>query len=615
MSDNNKNESGTKRRPRMRGTEIESPKNFKDTLFRIISLFRKNKYILVFVFFLIILMAFLRAIGPYLIGWAIDQNLTVQAGIDLAGFTKAMILVTSVFVGAWFSNVIIELIMTKVKNMMIFHLRNKTVTHIQTLSMKFFDRQELGDIISRLTNDIEMIENFFANGMVSFVSSFFVIIGYLVMMIITNFTLSLIVIFGVPVLGLVTMIITKKVREAYRENQRMVGKLSANIQETVGAVRVIKTFNREQEEFEKFEKVNKEAREIGVKAETISFAFQPIMRTMTSILLALVIGFGGMLAFNDLIQIGVIISFTIYVRRFIEPLRQITQVYNMMLSAFAGAERVFKIHDTESEIKEKDDAIRLESVNGNVKFNNVKFGYEPKKCVLDGISLEANKGEVVAIVGPTGAGKTTIINLLSRFYDVDEGSITIDGIDIRDIKLNSLRKQMGIVLQESFFFAETIKENLLYGNQNADQKDMIEAAKLANADPFIRRLPKRYYTELTERGMNLSQGERQLLAITRAILADPKILILDEATSNVDSVTEAHIQKGLLELMKGRTSFIIAHRLSTIKRADKVIVIHNHKIIEEGTHQSLMDKGGFYSRLYKLQLKKDMTQLTEDMDI
>jgi ATP-binding cassette, subfamily B, multidrug efflux pump len=606
----------SKDRPRrMRDRNIESPKNFKDTLMRVINLFGKYKLILFFVIVLIISMAFLRAIGPYLIGWAIDQNLSVKAGIDLGGFTKAMILVTSVFVGAWLSNVIIELIMTKIKNTMIYNLRNRTVEHIQTLSMKFFDNRELGDIISRLTNDIEMIENFFANGMVSFVSSFFVIIGYLVMMIVTDVTLSLVVIFGVPVLAIITMIITKKVREAYRENQRMVGKLSANIQETVGAVRVIKTFNRENEEFNKFEKVNRDARDIGVKAETISFAFQPIMRTMTSILLALVIGFGGILAFNEMIQIGVIISFTIYVRRFIEPLRQITQVYNMMLSAFAGAERVFRIHDTKPDIKDKPDALVLKDVNGNVRFNDVKFGYEKDKCVLDGISLEAKKGEVIAIVGPTGAGKTTLVNLLSRFYDVDSGFISVDNVDIRDIKLNSLRRQMGIVLQESFFFAETIKENLLYGNPKADQKDMIEAAKLANADPFIRRLPKRYYTKLTERGMNLSQGERQLLAITRAIIADPKILILDEATSNVDSVTEAHIQKGLLELMKGRTSFIIAHRLSTIKRADKVIVIHNHKIIEEGTHDSLMEKGGFYSRLYKLQLKKDMTQLTEDMDI
>ena len=298
-------------------------------------------------------------------------------------------------------------------------------------------------------------------------------------------------------------------------------------------------------------------------------------------------------------------AFILYSQRFFDPLRQITQVYSMIQSALAGAERLFEMMDMKQEVVEKPDALPLNDIQGMVEFNGVSFAYEESKTVLEDIQFQTQPGQVVAIVGPTGAGKTTIINLLSRFYDVRSGSIAIDGIDIRGIKLDDLRTRMGVVLQEPFFFATTIRENLLYARPDAAEEQMISAAKTANAHYFISRLPHGYDTLLSERGNNLSQGERQLLGIARAILADPRILILDEATSSVDSLTEAHIQEGLIRLMKGRTSFIIAHRLSTIRNADQVLVLHNHRIIESGTHEQLMSKpGGFYAKLYGMQDQK-----------
>ncbi len=592
---------------------VESPKNFSKTIKRLFSYFKDKKLTLFFISVFVVITTLLRIIMPAFIGISIRDYLEVN--VDLAGFGRQMIILFFILLGTWVFGALQGVIMTRLVNLTIFKIRNDTFTNIQTLSMSYFDKKGLGDVISRLTNDIERIENFMSSGVVSLISSLFSIIGYLIMMIALNPLLSLTILLLVPIMVLFTLFIAKRVREAFRKNQAQIGKLSSNIQESVSCVRVIKTFAREKEEFNKFEKINNNTRLIGEKAETLSFSFMPIMTMMTAFMLAAIVGFGGTMAFNGMISVGLLMSFIMYSRRFFEPLRQLTNVYNLMQSALAGAERIFLILDAKSEITNATKPILLTQVKGNVEFNNVRFGYEKDKVVLDGINIKADKGEVIALVGPTGAGKTTIINLLSRFYDVWDGNITLDGNDIREIELNSLRTQMGVVLQEPFFFSKSIRENLLYGKPSATEEELIRASKLANADHFIKRMPHSYDTVLTERGMNISQGERQLLAIARAILADPKILILDEATSNIDSLTEAHIQEGLLELMKGRTSFIIAHRLSTIKNADKVLVIHNHKIIEEGTHDALIEKGGFYSRLYKLQLHKDMQDVTEDMEI
>jgi ATP-binding cassette subfamily B protein len=344
------------------------------------------------------------------------------------------------------------------------------------------------------------------------------------------------------------------------------------------------------------------------------------MNFMTSLTLASIVGIGGYLAMKTEaakaagagsaalatgVSIGLLTAFILYSQRFFEPLRQITQVYSMIQSALAGAERLFEMMDMKQEVMEKPDALPLTDISGNVEFHNVGFAYDQEKTVLENVTFQTKPGQVVAIVGPTGAGKTTLVNLLSRFYDVRTGHISVDGTDIRDLKVDDLRTSMGVVLQEPFFFATTIRENLLYARPDATEEQMVAAAKTANAHYFVSRLPHGYDTVLSERGNNLSQGERQLLGIARAILADPRILILDEATSSVDSLTESHIQEGLIRLMKGRTSFIIAHRLSTIRNADQVLVLHNHRIVESGTHDELMRKpGGFYAKLYGMQDQK-----------
>ena len=586
------------------GHQIESPVHFKKALSRLMKYLGSQGIILTFAGLFI---------APIIIGSAITNYL--EKTQDLTKFLYRILLLFIIYISSWIVNALSGVLMTKMGNKVIFRLRNDLFSHIQTLPMSYFDKQGIGDIISRLTNDVQTIYNALVNGYYSLISSIFTIIGVVIGMIILNIPLALAVISVVPLMIIVTGIIGKKVRVAFRENQKCIGILSANIQESISGIRTIKSFFREQAEYKKFEQYNKKTRSAGEKAHFVSFLFMPIMMFFTSLILAVVVGLGGTLIITvgGVFSIGLLTSFILYSRRFFESLRQITNVYNVVQSALAGAERVFQVLDTKGVSYDQGKIRKINTIKGNVNFQNVSFGYKKDEYVLKDITINIKKGETIAIVGPTGAGKTTLVNLLSRFYEIEEGEILIDNINYKNIDVHFLRKQMGVVLQEPFFFSTTIRKNLLYGNPDITEKEMIHAAKIANADPFIRRLSDGYDTILTERGMNLSQGERQLLAITRAILINPKILILDEATSSIDSLTESHIQKGLLTLMKGRTSFIIAHRLSTVKNADNVIVIHNQQIIEQGTHNELMEKQGFYYRLYKLQWEKP--EITEDMNI
>ncbi len=595
------------------GARIESPTNFKAALGRMLRYFGNHWPSLIVVAVGIVASAGLKAIGPARIGKAIQLH--IELNPDAAAFVSKMVIVLFIYVGAWIADILSNGFMARAGNKLIYRMRSDTFSHLQSLSMSYFDKKGLGDIISRVTNDTDMIYNALTNGFTSLLNGLFSIVGTLIAMVVLDIKLSLVVFAVLPLMIVITSIIGKMVRSAFRKNQMLIGMMSSRIAESVSAVKLIKSFHRESSTYKEFVKLSDQAREAGQRAEIVSFALHPIMRFINGFSLALVVGVGGLLAINsaETYSIGLITAFVLYARRFFEPLRQITNVYNLIQSALAGAERVFEILDTKPEITNADDATQVQDIKGDVSFNDVSFGYLPNQTVVEHIDIEAKSGQVVAIVGPTGAGKTTLVNLLSRFYDTDSGTIYIDGNDIKKLDVDSLRTRMGVVLQEPYFFATSIMDNIKYGRPGATDEEAIKAASLAKADTFIRRLPEGYDTVLQERGMNLSQGERQLLAIARAILADPRILILDEATSSVDSLTEVLIQRGLLELMKGRTSFIIAHRLSTIRNADQVIVLHERKVIERGTHTELMEKDGFYARLYRLQFERP--EITENMKI
>jgi ATP-binding cassette subfamily B protein len=377
--------------------------------------------------------------------------------------------------------------------------------------------------------------------------------------------------------------------------------MNAVMEENISGIRVVQAFARAENTVDQFAQVNARNRVSGTKADIITAALGPMFTTMSTITIAATALLGGWLSLRGIVTVGVIATFVVYIMNFFRPMRSIAMLYNGLQSALAGAERIFVVLDTPSSVPDSLGARPLANIEGLVMFTDVQFSYKPGKPVLRDVSLTAMPGQTVALVGPTGAGKTTIINLLSRFYDVDSGSISIDGQDIRTVQQSSIRQQLGIVLQDTFLFSGTVMENIRYGNLQAADEDVRAAAELANADWFIRRLPQGYQTQVSERGHNFSQGQRQLLAIARAVLADPRILILDEATSSVDTRTEMQIQEALLRLMKGRTSFVIAHRLSTIRKADQVLVIDNGRLIERGTHHELLTQGGFYHQLYQSQ--------------
>ncbi|GIV71344.1 ABC transporter ATP-binding protein [Caldilinea sp.] len=586
----------------------DSARDTRSTLVRLGRYLRPYAGRLLLVTALVIVGALLSLSGPILLGRAIDQSVIPR---DLAGLGRMALLMLAVYAGAGLAAALQGLLMVNIGQHLVADIRAALFSHLQRLSMSYHDRHRTGDLMSRLSNDTEAINSVLSNGLIDFTTNILSLGGIIIAMYILNWPLALAMSVLLPLMLFITTLVTRYSRRAFRNVQRNLGGLNAVMEENIAGIRAVKAFAREETAIARFQEANAANRAAGIKADIITAALGPMFTTMSTITIAITALLGGWLALRGVVQVGVLATFVIYIMNFFQPMRGIAMVYNSLQSALAGAERIFEVLDAEPDVSDLPGAKSLENLRGHVRFDHVTFSYEPGKPVLIDVSLEASPGQTIALVGPTGAGKTTIISLLSRFYDVDQGAIYIDGHDIRTVQQASLRKQLGIVLQDTFLFSGTVMDNIRYGRLDATDEEVIAAAKLANADRFIRLLPEGYRTHVSEQGHNFSQGQRQLLAIARAILADPRILILDEATSSVDTRTEMQIQEALLRLMRGRTSFVIAHRLSTIRNADQVLVVNDHRIIERGSHEELLARKGFYYELYMSQFRRFETALAQ----
>ena len=606
----------------------EAAANTRQTLKRMASYLRPYRMHLLVVALFVTFSTILRLYGPVLLGRAIDEFI---APGDTVGLRNLVVQIAIVYIVAAAASTVQGLIMVMLGQRFVSDIRGGLFSHVQEMSMVFHDRNQVGDLMSRITNDSEAINRTLSNGLIEFTSNVLLLGGTFVAMFLLNWQLALAMLVLMPLMLYITGEVTRRSRAAFRTVQRNLGALNAVMEENIAGARVVQAFAREKEVYEDFLEVNTTYRKAGMTADIITAALGPMFTTMMTITIAAAALLGGWLSIQGILEVGVLATFIIYIMNFFRPMRGIAMLYNQLQSALAGAERIFQTLDVEPVVTDRPDAPPLEEIEGDVQFENVSFSYKdepqaaqgrapmargngqrsssqiepasspPDEPVLQNISLHAKPGATIALVGPTGAGKTTIISLLSRFYDVDEGSIRIDGHDIRDVQQASLRKQLGIVLQDTFLFSGTVRENIRYGRLEATDDEVEAAAKLANADSFIRLLPGGYNSQVSEQGNNFSEGQRQLLAIARAVLADPRILILDEATSSVDTRTEVHLQQALLRLLEGRTAFVIAHRLSTIRNADEVLVVNDHRIIERGSHDELLDLKGFYHDLYTSQ--------------
>jgi ATP-binding cassette, subfamily B, multidrug efflux pump len=590
---------GMQRRPADPG-RIEKARDPRNALVRLLPYLSPFKLVLVLVIGLVLLYTILGLIGPYLMAVAIDKYIIPKdaAGlVNIALWMLAFYLLSNLFqaVSAW--------LMSAVSQRALKQLRKDLFDHLQSLSIGFFDNHPAGELMSRLTNDIDAINLAVSQNVTALLASVLSLGGILIAMFVLDKWLALASLLVVPIMFLFTEFVARYTRHGFRELQKNLGQLNGVMEEAISGQKVVKAFRRNESAIALLRQSNEEVFRAGVYANSYALLLMPLTNVLGNFFVIVLAGLGGWLALQGLVSVGIIAAFITYGQNFIQPLRLLANMYNSIQAALAGAERVFEILDTPSEVDDAPRAVPLTVLQGHVQFDHVSFGYQPGTPIIKDMTMEANAGETFALVGPTGAGKTTIINLLTRFYEINDGSIKIDGTDIRDVQKADLRRQLGLVLQDTFLFSGTVLDNIRYGRLDATDEECIQAAKMADADHYIRQLPHGYQTNLSERASNLSQGQRQLLSIARAILADPAILILDEATSSVDTRTEARIQKALLRLMKGRTSFVIAHRLSTIRDADQVLVINNGEIVEKGTHQQLLDAHGFYHHLYVSQFK------------
>ncbi|MGQ4832438.1 MAG: ABC transporter ATP-binding protein [Candidatus Asgardarchaeia archaeon] len=565
---------------------------------RLLHYVKRYKWQLFLIVLSIVISSLASLAGPYLIMIAIDDYITKA---NYQGLLYVSLLYLGVYIIFYFTNYASTYYINYVGQKVIFDLRQDTFKKVQNLSMDYFSKLSAGDIISRLTNDINTLNQVLISGLASTIADSLTLIAIVIIMLSINVELSLVSFTVIPLLVLSTIIFSKLMRSAYRETRRAISKLTSKVEQTISGVQAVKMFSREQSTIKSFSRINLENYQANIRASKILAAFYPVVDFINALGVSLVLWYGGLQIIHSSLSVGVLVAFLSYLSRFFQPIANISLFYNNIQSAFAASERVFDLMDAEPSVKEKENAIDLPPFSHEIKFENVYFEYEPGLPVIQNFNLKIQKGEKIALIGHTGAGKTTIVKLLLRFYDVTKGRILIDGYDIRDITLKSLRNQIAIVLQEPFLFNTTIKENIRYGNPAASDEEIIRVAKELKIHDLIMKKPNGYDTVVGEGGKLLSTGERQLISFARALLANPNILILDEATASVDSYTEQLIQEGIKKLMEGRTAIIIAHRLSTIRNVDKIVLMDKGRILDIGTHEEMLRRNPLYKELYEMQ--------------
>lgn len=599
--------------PGMMGMPVQKAKNFKSSFKRLAGYLRPFRLQLVAVFIAAILSTIFSIFTPKILGRATDELFGPimammrgeAAAIDFQGIAYILALLAGLYIISSLFGFFQQYLMAGVAQKVVYRLRNEVNEKLGKLPLKFFDARSNGDILSRVVNDVDNISNTLQQSLTQIITSVVTLIGVIVMMLTISPLLTLILVLTLPLSFIVIAAIAKRSQLYFKSQQAELGLLNGHVEEMYTGHTVVKAFGRERQSIERFEEINDRLYTSSWKAQFISGIIMPLMNLIGNIGYVAICVVGGVLVTRQTISVGDILAFIQYARQFTMPITQTANIANIIQSTIASAERVFELLDEEEQTPEATGAAPLSTVRGDVEFQGVRFGYKEDAPLIEDMNIQVKSGQTVAIVGPTGAGKTTLVNLLMRFYEVNGGAITIDGRDIRDMERGKLRSLFGMVLQDTWLFNGTIRDNIAYGREGATEAEVVSAAVAAHADHFIRTLPEGYDTVLNEEASNISQGQKQLLTIARAILADPSILILDEATSSVDTRTEVQIQQAMNNLMAGRTSFVIAHRLSTIRDADLILVMNKGAVIEQGTHEELLAQGGFYDELYNSQFSEE----------
>lgn len=594
----------------MMGVPVQKAKDFRGTLFRLLGYFRPQALRLTIVFVAAIIGTVFNVIGPKVLGMATTKLFegfmaklyhVPGAKIDFEYIGRVLLILTGLYLVSAIFTYVQQYIMAGVAQKTVYTMRRQVEEKLGRLPLKFYDSRTHGEIMSRAVNDMDNISNSLQQSVTQLVTAVVTLVGVLVLMLTISWLLTLVVLVTLPVSVLVTSVIAKRSQTYFVRQQRALGELNGHVEEMLTGHRIVKAFGHERESIAEFTRRNHTLYEAGWRAQFVTGMLMPLMMSIGNLGFVLVAVIGGIMVTQGSIAIGDVQAFIQYARQFSQPITQLASIANAIQLTIASAERVFELLDEPEELPEAANARAIAEPHGIVEFEHVNFSYNADAPLIEDMNINVKSGQTVAIVGPTGAGKTTLVNLLMRFYELNSGEICVDGVNITELRRADLRKMFGMVLQDTWLFNGTIRENIAYGRENATEDEIVRAARAAQADHFIRTLPEGYDTVLNQEATNISQGQKQLLTIARAVLADPDILILDEATSSVDTRTEILIQKAMTELMKGRTSFVIAHRLSTIRDADTILVMNHGRIIEQGTHEDLLAKGGFYADLYNSQ--------------